>query len=180
MILPEDQQAPEYFVKEGMKAYRTGDYPTAIHLFLSAHSVFISSDNQLSAAEAANNLSVCYLKVGNAQKALEIATGTDEIFAQVGDLQRQAMALGNQAAALESLGKLSLAVEKYEESSRLLKQTGDLDDRAIVLQSLSELQMKMGHQLDAMATMRIALLNKKKPSLLDRLLQKLLKIPFGS
>ena len=90
------------------------------------------------------------------------------------------MALGNQAVALENLGKFSRAVEKYEESARLLKQTGDLDNRAIVLQSLSELQMKMGHQLDAMATMRIALLNKKKPSLLERLLQKLLKIPFGS
>ncbi len=180
MTLTEDQQAPEYFIKEGIKAYQAGDFSNAIHLFLSAQSGFLASENLPSAAEAANNLSVCYLKAGNAPKALEVATGTDEIFAQAGDLRRQAMALGNQAAALESLGNLSHAVDKYEESSKLLKQSGDLDNRAIVLQSLSELQMKMGHQLDAMAMMRIALLNKKKPSFLDRLLQKLLKIPFGS
>jgi tetratricopeptide (TPR) repeat protein len=180
MFMLIDNQSPEKLAKEGMKAYQSGDYPTAITFFLSAHSGFLSAKNSLSAAETANNLSVCYLKNGKAQEAYDIAAGTDETFAQAGDLRRQAMALGNQAAALENLGKLNPAAEKYGESAQLLKQTGDRDNRAIVLQSLSQLQMKMGHQLDAMATMRIALLDKKKPSFMDRLLQKLLKIPFGS
>ncbi len=180
MVNSLNQPSPEFRLKEGMKAYQAGDYPAAIEHFLTSHSGFLADDNQLSAAETANNLSVCYLKSGDAQKALDAASGTDEVFSKAGDLRHQALALGNQAAALESLGKPKLAAEKYEESSRLLKEVGDLDNRAIVLQSLSELQMKMGHQLDAMATMRIALLNKKKQSVLERFLQKLLKIPFGS
>jgi tetratricopeptide (TPR) repeat protein len=180
MVLSENAPTPESSVKKGLKAFQTGDYPSAIGYFTSAHTGFLSAGNRLSAAETANNLSVCFLKSGNHQKALDFATGTDEIFAQAGDSGRQAMALGNQAAALESLGRFGLAEEKYQESSRLLKETGDLENRTTVLTSLSQLQMKMGHQLDAMATMKIALLYKKKPSLMERLLNKLLKIPFGS
>jgi len=175
-----NQHSPDQIAKDGLNAFRRGDYPTAIQLYSEASTGYAALGNHLLAAEMANNLSVCYLKAGDTQKALDVVDGTDALFAEAGDVHRQAIALGNQAAALEGLGKYNQAVEKYEASSRLLKQAGALEDRATVLQSLSELHLKMGHQLDAMGTMQIALLNKKKLSFFDRILKKLLKIPFGS
>ena len=120
------------------------------------------------------------MKSGESQNALNIILGIDELYEKSGDVHRQAITLGNQASALEKLNLQEQAAKKYEESSRLFKQIGDLENRSIVLQSLSELQMKMGHQLDAMATMQVSLLNKKKPSIFDRFLKKLLQIPFRS
>lgn len=68
----------------------------------------------------ANNCSVAYLKAGNAAAALEAVTGTDAIFAEKGDRLRQAMALGNQAAALEGLNQLDAAIGSYNQSAELL------------------------------------------------------------
>ena len=53
----------------------------------------------------ANNCSVAYCKPEK-EKLLAGSQGTDEIFAKASDLKRQGMALGNQAAALESLERL--------------------------------------------------------------------------
>ncbi len=147
--------------------------------FKQALAGYQSNNEILFAAEVANNLSVCYLKSGKSQQALDVVSGTDQVFASANDIKHQAIALANQAAALEGLRKFDQALEKYEESSRLFKETGtNLEERVMVLQSLSELHMKMGHQLDAMATMQIALSYKKKPSFIERFLKKLLKIPF--
>ena len=178
--MPEDKITPEQNVINGMKAYQAGDYSTAITLFANAQSTYTENRDHLLAGEVANDLSVCYLKSGEPQKAFDVIMVTADFFGKSGDIRRQAITLGNQAAALEKLGKMNQAVEKYEECSRLFKQIGDNEDRVVVLQSLSELQMKMGQPLDAMSTTQIALMNKKKPSLVDRLLKKLLQIPFRS
>lgn len=179
-MMSDPQTLPAEASKNGMKAYQAGDFQNAIQLFAQAVSGYQASGDALSAAEAANNLSTCYLRSNNPQKALEVIEGTDDVFAAAGDKFRQAIALGNQASSLESLGKPNQAIEIYEHCSTLLKETNHLDERGIVLKSLAALHMKMGHQLDAMSNMQIALLNEKKPSLINRFLKKLLKIPFGS
>ena len=120
------------------------------------------------------------MKSGNPKKAFEFVDGTDKVFEKANDTNRQAIALANQAAVLEGLKKYDQAVLKYEESSRLFKEDGNREKRVMVLESLSQLHLKMGNQLDAMATMQIALDNKKKPSVIERFLKKLLQIPFRS
>lgn len=164
--------------EKGLKAFNDQKYQEAINYFSQASTGFESSGDMLSVAEIANDLCLCYLKTGDSQKASEVVLGTEEVFEKAGDKRRQAIALANQGAAMESLHKFDPAVEKYEASSRLFKEIGNLEERALVLKSLSELHLKMGHQLDAMVTMQIALDNQKKPSLIERFLKKLLKIPF--
>lgn len=173
-LLPEDKS------KKGMEAYKAEDISSAIAFFSEAVTEYKQRGNTLAAAEAQNNLSICYQRTKDYPQALAVIEGTDELFANGGDKYRQALALGNQAAALEGLGKLEEAIIKYEQCSALLKETGKLEERGIVLTALSTLHMKMGHQLDAIATMQVAIMNEKKPSLKNRILQKLLKIPFGS
>ena len=88
------------------------------------------------------------------------------------------MALGNQAAALEALGKLDDALKTYQRSSDLLKKVGDKENRATVLASISQLQIRSGKHLEAVAAMQASLDNRSKLSLKEKLLNKLLKVPF--
>jgi len=85
--------------------------------------------------------------------------------------------LGNTGAALEALGRLEEAIQAYQMSSDLLKETGDKAMRVHVMQSLSALQLRTGRQMESMATMQFGLEEIEKPSLTQRTLQKLLKIP---
>jgi hypothetical protein len=93
-------------------------------------------------------------------------------------VRRQALAIGNQAAALEGLKRLDEALERYRLSASLLKQVGDEENRSVVLKSISSLQIRTGHQLEALATMDAALSNQKKLSLQERFLKKLLNVPM--
>ncbi len=165
-------------VQAGMQAFQAGEYPAAAAHFAEAAQAYAADGDAPAAAEMQNNRSVALLKAGKAGEALEAANGTDEVFAQIADLRRQGMALGNQAAALEALGQLKEALEKYEHSAELLKKTNETQLRAHVLESLSALQIRTGNQLQAMATMQSALASKKKLSLKDRLLNNLLKVPL--
>ena len=88
------------------------------------------------------------------------------------------MAIGNQAAALEALGRLEEAAANYERSAELLKGIGEDQLRATVMQSLSTLQLKMGRQLEALATMSAGLGGLKHPSPKQRIVKKLLQAPF--
>jgi tetratricopeptide (TPR) repeat protein len=126
----------------------------------------------------ANNQSVALLQSGSANAALEVVSGTEEIFAEAGDRRYQALALGNKAAALEELGSLEEAAEAYEDSANILKELGENDLRASVMQSLSALQLKQGRQLQALATMKSGLENVQRPNPKQRVAKKILQIPF--
>ena len=169
---------PHEITQRGQNAFRAGNFTEAAVLFQEAQRLFSESGDTLMAAEVANNCSVAFLKDGNPEKAIFFASGTEKVFAQAGDTFRQALAFGNQAAALEALGKYDNALACYQRSSELLKNHPDHETRAFVLQSLSALQMRMGNQMEAMAFMDAALANKPKLSLKERFLKKLLSIPF--
>lgn len=164
--------------KQAKEVFESGNFIEAAKLFGSAQKEYQVNGDRLMAAEMANNCSVARLKAGDGHGALEAALNTEEVFAEAGDLHRQALALGNQAAAYEALGKIKLAIEKYQISADLLKQTGDKELRSYVLKNLSALQLRSGDQLQAMATMEAALDNQKKLSFKERFLKKLLRLPF--
>jgi tetratricopeptide (TPR) repeat protein len=170
---------PQKIVKEGKAAFKKGNYDKASQLFLEAREAYLASGETLAAAEMANNQSVAFLQSGNANAALEVVNGTDEIFAEAGDRHRQALALGNKAAALEELESLEEAAETYESSANILKEIGENDLRASVMQSLSAVQLKQGRQLQALATMQTGLENVQHPNPKQRVVKKLLQIPFN-
>ena len=104
---------PQDIARTARISYEAGDYSKAANLFATASIAMRSSGDVLGSAEMDNNYSVALLKAGNAQAALSASQGTEIIFSQAGDLKRQAMALGNQAAALEALGKRKEALQLY-------------------------------------------------------------------
>jgi tetratricopeptide (TPR) repeat protein len=170
---------PTLLAQQAQTAYQAGQYTQAADLFEQAAAETGTAGDESAAAELANNASVAALQAGDAARALRHAANTDELFARAGDRHRQALALGNQAAAHEALGHLDQAANLYQRCSDLLKQTGTAPEmRSAVLKSLSALQLRSGNQLQAMATMQAALDMQKKLTLRERILNKLLKVPF--
>jgi tetratricopeptide (TPR) repeat protein len=169
--------SPEQYARSGMTHFKAGDFQAAQQYFAAAAAGYTTLGDTLSSAEMQNNLSLVYLKLSKPQQALDAVAGTDVAFAAAGDTHRQALALGNQASALEALGKLEPALEKYEACADLLKKVGDSDNRVVVMQAMSQLQLRMGRQLEAITSMQIALDNKSKLSVKESLLRRLLKFP---
>lgn len=173
-----EASSPQQLENDGKQLYEKGEYLEAALTFSAAEKAYKTAGMPLLAAEMANNSSVAYLKAGDAKAALDAVMGTEQIFADQGDLRRQGMAMGNRASALESLGELDSAAEIYQQSAEILQRCGENELRAHVLKSLSALQLKRGQQIDAIFTMKEGLDGIKKPSLKQRLLKYLLKLPM--
>ena len=165
-------------IVQAEKAYHEGNFTSAAGLFFQAGLALEQAGDPLKAAEMANNRSVALLQAGNGQGALEAVEGVDQVFSQAGDMRRLALTLGNQAAALEAVNRLDEALAHYRQCNDLLKQVGDNENRATVLKSISTLQIKMGHHLEAVASMDAALGEQKSRSLQERFLKKLLNVPM--
>jgi tetratricopeptide (TPR) repeat protein len=165
-------------VEEAQRAYKRGDYLGAGRGYEAAAESYQLNGELVSAAEMLNNSSVAYLQSGDGDAALRVVKDTPAVFAQAGDLRRQGIALGNLGSALEAVGSKEAALEAYRQSADLLKQVGEDSLRANVMQSISALQMKTGHQLEALATMQSGIEGLKHPSPKQRILKRLLNLPF--
>lgn len=164
---------------EAERAYQSKDYLTAAQTYSAAADSYTHTAEEIQAAEMLNNASVAYLQAGRPEKALESAQHTDQVFAAAGDTRRQAIALGNQAAAYEALDKLEAAAQAYQESADLLKEIDDHELRPTVMQSLSAVQLRLGQQMEALVTMQSGLEAIEKPSMKQKLIKKILRSPFS-
>jgi len=171
--------SPQSLAKEGKSAYKRGDYQAAAHAFEAARLGYQTIGDELNAAEMANNCSVAYLQAGDGEAALAALEGSETIFTQAGDLRRQGMALGNRGAALEALERNEEALVVYQQAADILQQAGEDQLRAQVMQSLSMLQLQMGRQLQALASMQNGINGVERPSASQKMLKKLLNIPMN-
>ena len=118
-----------------------------------------------------NNQSVALFQAGRAQEALDAAFGTEAVFAGANDPKRQAIALGNQAAALEALARSDEAIERYERSAELFRDAGEGDMRAVVMKSAAAIKLKKGRVTDSAFKMMGALEAGDNPSIFERILK---------
>ena len=169
---------PQQLADEGQAEYNKGESQSAAQYYKAAADGYLLAGDDLLAAEMSNNCSVAFLKCGNADSALKAVLDTDKIFASHDDTLRQAMALGNQAAALEGLKQLDQAVIVYGESAELLKGLGESELRAYVLQAISTIQLRRGQYLEAYATMGEGVMGLDKPNFKQKLLKSLMQLPF--
>ena len=166
---------PHQLADEGKRAFAAGRYAEAAAAFAEASRGFTLGRDGLQAAEMDNNLSVALLKNNQPGQALDAAAGTDKIFEEAGDGKRQAMALGNQAAALEALKRLDEALILYERAADLFAQSGERDMQSLVLKSAAAVRLKQGKLNAAGMDMLGSLGAVEKPNLLQRILKFLLR-----
>ena len=169
-----EEFSPQQLEKEGKAAYERADYLSAAKVFAEAAAAYSALGKPLNAAEMKNNQSVALLQGKQAQTALDVVSGTDAVFAAVGDLRRQGMALANQAVALEALRRRDEAIACYRISAEILERAGARDLRAEVMRAVAGLQVRGGKMTDAVITMQSGLMGLEKPTLKQRILKKLL------
>jgi tetratricopeptide (TPR) repeat protein len=162
---------PHQLAEEGKRAFAAGRYAEAAAAFAEASREFTLGRDSLQAAEMDNNRSVALLKANQPGQALDAAAGTDKIFEGAGDGKRQAMALGNQAAALEALKRLDESLSLYERAADLFAQSGERGLQSLVLKSAAAIRLKQGKFSDAGMDMLGSLGAVEKPNLLQRILK---------
>ena len=158
-------------VDEAKSAYHAGQYDRAAQLFNEAARQYSSSGDALTAAEMSNNESVAWLRAGKAREALNAATNTDQAFANINDAKRQAIALSNQAAALEGLKEWDKALALYEQASSLFADIGESDMRSAVLKSIASIKLRRGKITESAFNMMGSLESKQSPSVFERILR---------
>jgi tetratricopeptide (TPR) repeat protein len=168
---------PAELANDARAAYEQEDYEKAAQIYEAAADGYAAESDALMAAEMVNNRSVTLLQSGQAQAAFDAIGNSPSVFEQAGDPKRQALALGNRAAAMAALGQREDAESTYWASAKILAEIGEKDLRATVLQSISRLQMRNGRYLEAVASMESGLEQVDKPSLRQRFLKKLLRVP---
>jgi tetratricopeptide (TPR) repeat protein len=169
---------PKQLAEEGQADYSKGKYLSAAKLYKTAADGYSSAGDEILAAEMANNSSVAFLRSGDPLSALNIVKGTDEEFAKHGEYLKQAIALGNRAAALEALKRLDEALESYTKSAELLNTLGEFELRAYVQQSVSAMKLRKGQYLEAYASMLDGVRKIDKPNFKQKLLKTLIDLPF--
>jgi len=164
------------FAEKGKIEYEKGNYSGAADLFSQAAQAYASAQDELNAAEMKNNQSVALLQAGKAKDALQATEGTEEIFENAGDLRRQAVAVGNRAAALEGLKKWNDALAEYDRAASLFEQAGAGDMHSVVRKAAANLNLKRGRftdsQLDVYDSLRLV----EKPTLTQRIMKFLIRI----
>jgi len=170
--------SPQQIAKEAAAQYKAKQFEDAARKYQVAAEAYQAMGADGEAAEVLNNASVAYLQAGKAQAAFDCANGTEQVFEELDDKKRAAIAYANRAAALEALGEAEQAIADYQKSSDMFKEIGEDEMRLQVMQSLSALQLKTNKTLEALASMQIGVDGLKKPKGKYRLLKQLLKIPF--
>lgn len=162
---------PAQFDAKGKKAFAEKKFDDAAEYFRQAAEGYTLGRAGVLAAESRNNMSVALLQAGKAAEALEAALGTDSIFEGANDVKRQAMALGNQAAALEGLNRYDEAIEKYERSAVLFGQINEGDLRSMVMKSAAALKLKTGKITESAFKMMGAVDVKDNPTFFERIMK---------
>jgi len=166
--------SPDELAERGKQAYDQGAFHEAARYFEEAALAYQALNDRLNAAEMRNNASVAWLRADLPEKALASAQGSDTVFAEAGDLRRQGMALGNQAAALEALERFAEALNLYRRAADALKAAGENEFYGIVMQRIAALQVQQGKRLEALFSMEAALENKPRLSPKEQTLKSLI------
>ncbi len=169
-----DKPTPLEIADQAKLTYQSGDYSGAAEGYANAAEAFMETSDLLMSAEMSNNQSVALLRGKQAQAALDVVLGTDEVFANAGDSHRQGIALANQAAALSALKRPKEAIELFIRAADSLNKAGEIELRLEVMQLLSTLYLRRLKFYDAIITLQSGLIALENPTPKQRLMKKLL------
>lgn len=163
--------------EEGKELYTARKFQQASTVFSQAAELYLNQGQEQLSAEMRNNQCVALLQAKQPREALAVVKGTALIFKGAGDQQKQAMAFANEATALKDLGQNSEAIDKFTLAADLFTQLNETAMHLEVMQSISALKMKSRNLIGAVFSMQDGLEQVEKPTLRQKLLIKLLKIP---
>lgn len=172
--------SPEALRQAGLAHFRADRLPEAVQAFTEAAAAYAAAGDHAAAAEMRNNIAVVCMAQSDWAGAQAALAGTPELFRALGDRRREGEALANQAAAHDGAGEAEPAMALYLQAIERLGEAGETETRAACYKKLSALQVRLGQQLQALASMRSGLnlssaLSPKEQALKD-LLDKAMKL----
>lgn len=170
--------SPNKIVAAAEKAFREGNYLDALEGFEAAANAYQAQGQEILAAEMWSNCSVALVQLGRGEDAVNVLKPALLLFQEKDDLERLGIAYGNLASALEACGHYLEAQDAYLQSAELLEKCGKSELRLHALKALSQLQLKQGKQLQALATFQSALEDAPRLNLRQKMLKKLMEIPW--
>ncbi len=162
---------------EGNEFYAEKKYSLAAAAFSQAAQDYSNQGKILQTAEMRNNQCVSHLLAKNPRQALNAVTGTAVIFAERGDKLKQGMAIANEATALKDLGDNIQAIEMFLLAASLFDDINEPELHLQTMQSISALKLKNRNLPGALFSMLEGLEGLEKPSLRQKFLLRLLRIP---
>ncbi len=130
------------------------------------------------AAVLGNDLGVAYYVTGEFERARTCLLNTLEAFVSLKDTAGEGHAAGNLARVEERLGHIADAAARYQQAADLLHTARAFDDEFATLKMLSQLYLRNGAWLPALAAFDRALVVKPRKGPLDGLLHWLYQIPL--
>jgi tetratricopeptide (TPR) repeat protein len=154
---------PADLERQGLDAFRKGRLAEAVQRLQMALEGYRARGDSLRTAETSNNLSVVLLKSGEPRQALDAVEGSAAVFEAAGDLLRHAQAIGNEAAALEGVGRLDEAEHHYRQAVDSFRRLGEHEAEAQTWQALAALLLRRGRPVEAASSAQAGLEASRSP-----------------
>lgn len=156
---------------QAIKLYRDGSLNESIPLFEQARAAYLAQGEAAKAASVANDLGVVYYLAGRRDEARRILEDARAVFERMGEVAGQARALGNIAQVLNRAGDQAGAEEHYQHAAELFHHIGERALEYDTYRALSQMQLRRGRWLEALAAYDRALAAKGGAGALRAFLQ---------
>ena len=161
---------------QGLELFKAGSLKESVDPLERARAASIAQGDALLAATVANDLGVVYYLLGRDSQAHDALRQALETFEQCGDMLGQARATGNLAQLQNRRGDRDNAERNYVRAADLFHQTRERRLEFDTYQALSQMQLKRGRWLEALAAYDRGLAAKGGSGLLRAFLQIPLKL----
>jgi tetratricopeptide (TPR) repeat protein len=164
--------------KELARALRDGTLIQAAAELERERGAALGGGDTRASAAAANDLGVVYYLLAQTGPAREMLESSRDDFVRLNDAIGQARALGNLARLEEKSHNRRAALALYQQAADLFHDSKAHGDEFATLRSLSQLYLKMGGWIQALATYDRGLTIKPHGTILDVILHWLYQIPL--
>lgn len=163
--------------KEGVDAFRAGNFELAEEKFLALIDAATAENNPAKVAEAHNDLGVVRKQLGDIDGALIALDFALQYYQSVDDERGEAQVLGNFGMVEEAAGKIEDAIQSYLDSAAIFEELGDSEMAMYSWQALSRLRLKNKDWINAIAAYEEGIAHLPDSSIKKKIVQTLLKTP---
>ena len=168
----------EKWKETGEARFRTGVYAEAVEAFANARTAYEQVGDQASAAEMLNNQGVVYRVLRQWDKSETAFLEARDSFTRLGDADRRAQVTANLGVLADSRGQTKQAIAYLEEAIAAFQAQRDGVRESDTWRVLSRIFLKQRRWLDAVTAYSSALDCLPRPSLGQRLLRWLFRLPL--
>jgi len=168
----------EKYQKQGIEAYRIGDYEEAETHFQAAIEAARTEGNRKKEAEALNDLGVIRKELGNLDGASEVLQEALDIYGDMEDDRGEGITLGNLGKIEEAAGKYEEAIQSYIEAAAIFEELKDSEMAMYCWQALSRLKIHQKDWIGAISAYEEGIAHLPNNSIKKKIMQKLLQVPF--